>query len=47
MDLELTSPSNPRVKELVGRIGGDRELLALGALAEAVAPEIGGPAIHS
>ena len=32
---------------LVGRIGGDRELLALGAWAEAVAPEIGRPAIHA
>ena len=32
---------------LVGRIGGDRDLLALGAWAEAVAPEIGGPAIHA
>ena len=32
---------------LVGRIGGDRDLLALGAWAEAVAPEIGRPAIHA
>jgi aspartyl-tRNA(Asn)/glutamyl-tRNA(Gln) amidotransferase subunit A len=32
---------------LVGRIGGDRELLAVGAFAEAVAPDIGGPAIHA
>ena len=32
---------------LVGRIGGDRDLLAVGAWAEAVAPEIGGPAIHA
>jgi Asp-tRNA(Asn)/Glu-tRNA(Gln) amidotransferase A subunit family amidase len=32
---------------LVGRIGGDRDLLALGVWAEAVTPEIGRPAIHA
>jgi aspartyl-tRNA(Asn)/glutamyl-tRNA(Gln) amidotransferase subunit A len=32
---------------LVGRIGGDRELLAVGAFAEAVAPDIGRPAIRA
>jgi aspartyl-tRNA(Asn)/glutamyl-tRNA(Gln) amidotransferase subunit A len=32
---------------LVGRIGGDRELLTLGAWVEALAPPIGRPAIHA
>jgi aspartyl-tRNA(Asn)/glutamyl-tRNA(Gln) amidotransferase subunit A len=32
---------------LVGRIGGDRELLALGARVEALAPDIGRPAVHA
>jgi aspartyl-tRNA(Asn)/glutamyl-tRNA(Gln) amidotransferase subunit A len=32
---------------LVGRTGGDRDLLAVGAVAEAVAPDIGRPAIRA
>jgi aspartyl-tRNA(Asn)/glutamyl-tRNA(Gln) amidotransferase subunit A len=32
---------------LVGRIGGDRALLSLAAWVEAVAPDIGGPAVHA
>jgi aspartyl-tRNA(Asn)/glutamyl-tRNA(Gln) amidotransferase subunit A len=32
---------------LVGRLGGDRALLSLAAWVEAVAPAIGGPAIHA
>jgi aspartyl-tRNA(Asn)/glutamyl-tRNA(Gln) amidotransferase subunit A len=32
---------------LVGRIGGDRELLAVGAFTEAVAPDIGRPSIRA
>jgi aspartyl-tRNA(Asn)/glutamyl-tRNA(Gln) amidotransferase subunit A len=32
---------------LVGRVGGDRALLSLAAWVEAVAPDIGGPAVHA
>jgi Asp-tRNA(Asn)/Glu-tRNA(Gln) amidotransferase A subunit family amidase len=32
---------------LVGRIGGDRDLLSLGAWAEALTPDLGRPAIHA
>ena len=32
---------------LVGRIGGDRALLSLAAWVEAVAPDIGRPALHA
>jgi Asp-tRNA(Asn)/Glu-tRNA(Gln) amidotransferase A subunit family amidase len=32
---------------LVGRIGGDRDLLSLGASVEQLAPAIGRPAIHA
>ncbi|HEU4900497.1 MAG TPA: amidase [Actinomycetota bacterium] len=37
----------PAGVSLVGRIGGDRELLSLGAWVEALAPDIGRPAIHA
>jgi aspartyl-tRNA(Asn)/glutamyl-tRNA(Gln) amidotransferase subunit A len=37
----------PAGVSLVGRIGGDRELLAVGASAEAAAPDIGRPAIRA
>jgi Asp-tRNA(Asn)/Glu-tRNA(Gln) amidotransferase A subunit family amidase len=37
----------PAGVSLVGRIGGDRELLSLGAWVEDLAPDIGRPAIHA
>jgi aspartyl-tRNA(Asn)/glutamyl-tRNA(Gln) amidotransferase subunit A len=37
----------PAGVSLVGRIGGDRELLSLGAWVETLAPDIGRPAIHA
>jgi Asp-tRNA(Asn)/Glu-tRNA(Gln) amidotransferase A subunit family amidase len=37
----------PAGVSLVGRIGGDRELLSLGAWVEGLAPDIGRPAIHA